>query len=57
MQRYIFADKRLDNCVIGILNHSKAVFKIRNVYSMGKGGVYFYEIRYVSEMRQAPLQG
>lgn len=54
MQRYIFADKRLNNCVIGILNHSKAVFKKLDVYPMRTGGVY--EIRYVSEMRQAPLQ-
>lgn len=49
MQRYIIADKRLDNCVIGILNHSKVVFKKRDVYPMRKGGVY--EIRYVSEVR------
>lgn len=51
MQRYIFADKRLNDCVIGIPDRNNAVFKIRNVYSMGKGGVYFYEIRYVSEVR------
>lgn len=57
MQRYIFADKHLNVCVTGFPDLNNAVFKIRNVYSMGKGGVYFYEIRYVSEMRQAPLQG